>query len=161
MMASIEAVKSVGSKFAEVVGGSASSAFNTVFQNRVTLAWVSSYTDYKGNVYTGGAITKSSTRIEIASLSRPGWYRSEDVAFVDARNTIVHEFGHAFGQLWYGKDGKYNQSGPYGSFAPIPVEYLSNEGFHPSPWKRQGLGGNIPVLQEILSVQIKHLLTNL
>ena len=42
-----------------------------------------------------------------------------------ARNNIVHELGHAFGQIWY-KRGIYNESGPY---VAIPKDLLNEEGW--------------------------------
>ncbi|MDD5760076.1 MAG: hypothetical protein PHI06_13455 [Desulfobulbaceae bacterium] len=52
------------------------------------------------------------------------------MAFINARNNVVHELGHAFAQLFYGSDRKYDEKGPY---LNIPDEFLNNEGFYKSP----------------------------
>lgn len=45
----------------------------------------------------------------------------------------MHELGHAFADLWYDADGNYDPNGPYGSENQIPIDYLNNDGFYPSP----------------------------
>jgi hypothetical protein len=80
------------------------------------------------------------------TLAKPGGYKTETMAALEARNNIVHEFGHAFADLWYMKDGPYSPDGPYSS---IPGKLLVEGGFHISPvsarltW-RQHLGDTSP-----------------
>ncbi len=52
------------------------------------------------------------------------------MAFREGVNNVVHELGHAFGQKWYRKGGKYDPLGPY---VNVPPGLISNEGFYPSP----------------------------
>jgi hypothetical protein len=54
------------------------------------------------------------------------------MAFVNARNNVVHELGHALGQQWYRKDGSYDPAGPYANI-PSDPDTLGNEGYYPSP----------------------------
>ena len=133
------AVKAVASKSSLTLGwGNAAMAFSMEYYKGVTLAWVNSY-EYNGVVYTSGAVTRGSTRIEVASLSELKGKRTAEMAFTDARNNIVHELGHAFANLWNTNDpnNPYDQSGPYGNEQPIDSDYLNNNGFYPSPISAQ------------------------
>ena len=127
------AVKSVAARFALTMKVKNSAmAFAMVFQTGVTFAWVDSYTDHQGNVYHSGAITKSSKRIEFASMPEPIGERTPEMAFTSTRNNVVHELGHVFASLWFKKRGGYDPAGPYANI-PGDGEFLSNEGFYPSP----------------------------
>ena len=125
------AVVSVGYKVALELGlQNPAMAFSSVYKKGITFAWVASYKNPQGEIFTSGAITISSSRIEVASLSKPVGLRTPQMAATDARNNIVHELAHAFASLWY-KNGNYDPLGPYGK--SIPEKYLNNEGFYASP----------------------------
>ena len=85
----------------------------------------------------GGGATIDAHYIKFASLSLPGGGRTPEMAFVDARNNVVHEFGHVFANLWYYRNDEgnsvYDPSGPYGTEHAIPIKYLSDEGFYLYP----------------------------
>ncbi len=128
----MDAAIAVGQSYAAIIGGTAAQAFQAVHHS-ITLAWVASYKNEKGETFTSGAITKSAGRIEVASL----WQavdpnRPEALAFPDAKNNIVHEFGHTFASLWWVDKDTYDQSGPYGT-GQIPGNLLNEYGFYPSP----------------------------
>lgn len=77
----------------------------------------------------GGGFTHHSHYIEFASLSEPGGNRTTDMAFISARNNIVHELGHAFASRLI----RYT-SGPRTVLGRNDYLYLRDEqGFHPSP----------------------------
>ncbi|NUQ85522.1 MAG: RHS repeat-associated core domain-containing protein, partial [Anaerolineales bacterium] len=137
---------------------SAAGFFNTVYEG-VEFAWVSSYTDAKGNIYTAGATTKNSHRIEFASLpvsySDSGGYKTPEMAFREGVNNVVHELGHAFGQKWYRKNNEgYDPSGPY---VNIPDGLISNDGFYPSPadapltWRQHPCTGGYDCPSEVFA----------
>ncbi len=135
----ITAVRAVGSKFASALNKDITrnnqytpwGAFRAIF-GHVKFAWVKSYTDFQGNVYTSGAITQNAHLIEFASLSQPGGNRTAQMAFVNAVNNVVHELGHAFANLWWVDSDTYDPSGPYVKY-PIPGRFLSNDGFYLYP----------------------------
>jgi hypothetical protein len=130
----LSAVMAVAQKFGEVLNQAAVYAFRSVY-DRIKISKVDSYV-YHGVTYTSGAVTVGSSLIKVASLTipnTPSGNRDGLMALTDARNNAVHELGHAFANLWYGADGNYDPGGPYGTAKPIPVEYLGNEGFYPSP----------------------------
>ncbi len=125
------AVETVAYKFALLLGlKNPAIAFSHVYKNGITFAWVSNYKDPQGEIYTSGAITISSSRIEFASLSKPMGYRTPQMAAAEARNNVIHELGHAFASLWY-KNGKYEPGGPYGK--SIPQGLMNNDGFYLYP----------------------------
>jgi hypothetical protein len=78
----MEAVRDVGTKFAETLGGTAWDAFRAVYGTMVFAMGCS--VDECG---TQGGITVSSNRIKFSSL---------DDGALRARNNVVHELGHAF-----------------------------------------------------------------
>jgi hypothetical protein len=121
-----EALYAVGKKYSEILGGDPWDAFGSVFSDGITFAWVDSY-EYQGKTYISGAVTRSSSRIEFASLTVAVGNRTEEVAFISARNNVVHELAHAFANRW-----DYEEtSGPYAT--GIPIKYQNNDGFYPSP----------------------------
>jgi hypothetical protein len=135
-VAVISAVEAVGRKLAQdaTLDDSPSRAFRAIYHG-VTFVWDTQCVECQG----GGGYTAGPHKIIFASLSREtvsgGGYRSEPLAFTDARNNVVHELGHAFGQKWYVWDPNaqeivYRPDGPY---LNIPSEMQNNEGFHPSP----------------------------
>ncbi len=63
-------------------------AFDTTSTNPLKLIRVKEFV-YQGNTYTAGGVTRSSHRIELASLSVYPQIRE---------GNIVHEFGHAYNQ---------------------------------------------------------------
>jgi hypothetical protein len=75
----------------------------------------------------GGGYTHSSHWIEFATLSETMGERTSEMAFVSARNNIVHELGHAFAKLMY-----YDSVGPLNN-NNIPAGLRVEEGFYPSP----------------------------
>ncbi len=80
-----------------------------------------------------GACTSTSRQINIASLSEAIGFRTESMAFISARNNIVHELGHAFANRWSLKGGGYSYGSPYYT-GTLPQELLgTDEGFAISP----------------------------
>jgi hypothetical protein len=77
----------------------------------------------------GGGFTHSSHWIEFASLSEPGGNRTSEMAFVNARNNIVHELGHAFANRLAN-----DSTGPLDILeSPYLLSLRDEEGFHLSP----------------------------
>ncbi|MFT3890483.1 MAG: RHS repeat-associated core domain-containing protein [Anaerolineales bacterium] len=118
----LQALYSVGSKFSQYVGGSASSAFQQVYGTGIrplVFLWNKSpkvYTGfYKqfgmtgGGVTIGNTVTTSGQQIQlIAFLSMSGdSMRGSDPSRASMRavNNIVHELGHLFGQNYRGGIG--------------------------------------------------------
>lgn len=84
----------------------------------------------------GGAYTPTTHQVIFASLPastiETGGYKTPELAFMEGRNNVVHELGHAFAQKWYYKDNSgYDPTGPY---ATLPYSLVNNnDGFYPSP----------------------------
>lgn len=98
-------------KFATTMenGLSSWSAFREVYKDGITFAWVSEYISYDNRTYTAGAITKSSSRIEFASMASDGIVNSI-MAQLRGINHVIHELGHAFSGTDVGK-GSYEALG--------------------------------------------------
>jgi len=108
-----EGVKAVGEKLSETIPGDGDSAFKKTYKNGVTFIWgTEGIPDSCKNIGLGGC-TATPTRIFFTSLWAPTLYRSYEGALIMARNNVVHELGHAFGQLWYNNKGDYDPTGPY------------------------------------------------
>jgi hypothetical protein len=136
------AVKSVGMKLADmkneegntIVGGTPWGAFRKVFGVSHNNPLVIDYGNCK-ECNGEGAYTPSTKLIQVANLSDPIGARTPDMAFINARNNIVHELGHVFGQKFYywneeTQKYEYSSDGPYFS---IPNWFLNNDGFAKSP----------------------------
>jgi hypothetical protein len=77
----------------------------------------------------GGGCTTSSRLINFMSLSMPGGNRTSAMANTNARNNIVHEFGHAFANRFTsGSDGPYDAMNQR-----VNSIFWSDAGFHSSP----------------------------
>jgi RHS repeat-associated protein len=137
--AALTAVMAVGSAFSNVFGYEISSAdaFLQVY-GLMDFEWVNSYVVNEIE-YTTGAVAVDSHHIKWASMSQetisqPGGIRTEHMAFVDARNNVVHELGHAFAYHWSasipGSDGEAipNPAHPYNVF---PGSFLTDQ---PDSW---------------------------
>jgi hypothetical protein len=95
LLSVINAAKAFGAKIAEYIGGTEASAFNTLYQGGINFSWVSSYSNSEGETFTAGAITKSATLIEIASMASLG-IANPVMALLRGTNHMIHELGHAF-----------------------------------------------------------------
>lgn len=86
------AVRAVGEKVAEVLGGTSSSAFKAVFSH-MTFTWGLEGASPEFSNVTGGGCTTGAHQINF--VNRMG----RDI-ILGARNLVVHELGHAFSNLW-------------------------------------------------------------
>lgn len=131
--AALLAVHAVDKSF-EAEGHSFQEVYGTSSENPLVFKLVSSF-DYKGKTYTAGGVTRGPHLIEFANLADATWgmdgttYRSASTALYEVRNNIVHELGHAFGQLWY-KKGASPEKGPYEN---IPSSLRNSRGFQNPP----------------------------
>jgi hypothetical protein len=96
----------------------------------MNLTWGLEGAKYDCATITTGGCTTSAHRINFMSLASAVGNKSTEMAAIEARNNIVHEFGHAFADLWYKRDGSYDPHGPYTN---IDQDLLVEGGFHESP----------------------------
>ena len=135
------AVKAVGKAFASALGMKVNpaAAYTAIFGSVTITKGLANANDYCTNhMGSAGGCTSSGHLINFAKLQQEtvsgGGVITEKIAFMAARNNVVHELGHAFANLWYRKDGKYDYSGPYGQisnnlrnesgFAPLPSDVI-------------------------------------
>jgi len=129
--AAVHAIMLVARNLARELDGGISGAlaFNKIYRG-LELVWDSSRP-------TGG-LAENTHRIVFGGLSTPTapfGHRSQTMAFINARNNVVHELGHAFAQIWYvwnpdTRKSDYLSTGPYSN---VPGELVNNEGFYPNP----------------------------
>jgi len=109
MLAGIAAVKAVGAKFAEIIGGTAAGAFNSIF-GRMTFGLDQSLEEQGFFGQSLGNVINFQPGIQISP------------------RLVTHELGHAFEQRIYGKNGnKYEGTNN-------PIEVLIHKGV----WDKQG-----------------------
>jgi RHS repeat-associated protein len=128
MRAVLAAVTAVGSAFAKVIGGSAASAFTQIYKY-INFVWGTGYSKLSNECKNigGGGCTSTGHLINFMSLSQPGGNRNIQMAYISARNNVVHELGHAFRSILYSsKTGDL-----YKIFGTSSVN--NDDGFHPSP----------------------------
>ena len=125
-----EAAYALGSQLAGEFGGTPWDAFKETYDGNVNFTWGLEGAKGECATITAGGCTSSPHQINFMSLAHGGGYKTAEMAAIEARNTVVHELAHAFGQLWYREDGTYDPEGPY---VNIPAGMLDNDGFYPSP----------------------------
>jgi hypothetical protein len=131
----LQALNDVGKAFSNLnAGTTAQEAFTSVYGNITITMGLAGATGDCAEITAGGC-TSTPHQINFASLQGEtvsgGGIIPENIAELSARNNVVHELGHAFGQQWYNADGTYDPSGPYGQ---IDDDLLLNEaGFAQNP----------------------------
>jgi hypothetical protein len=85
---------------AEEIGGTPWDTFNKVHGN-VNLTWGLEGAKGECSTITAGGCTTSAHQINFVSLAYAVGNKTSEMAAVEARNNVVHEFGHAFALLWY------------------------------------------------------------
>jgi hypothetical protein len=128
-LAAREAAYAVGSKLGEETNNTPWESFKETY-SYVYLTWGLEGAERECATISAGGCTTSAHQINFMTLAKPGGYKTEIMAALEARNNIVHEFGHAFADLWYKSDGSYDPSGPYMN---IDEDLLVEGGFHDSP----------------------------
>jgi RHS repeat-associated protein len=153
------AVRAVGTAFAREMEGNVTAydAFKAIYGNIVIEKnyQCSGCKDAEGNI--SGAWTDNAHHIVVASnfpLFKPDApNRSYSDALVLYRNMFVHEFGHAFADLWYRADGSYDNAGPYGGIFPMICWTMMAFILHQA--HRGGCGGSILAQRETLHVRTR------
>ncbi|MGD2162622.1 MAG: papain-like cysteine protease family protein [Anaerolineales bacterium] len=135
------AIDAVAAAFARELGVDGDEAFRQIFDN-LTLLWgtepESGYLTSQCRGISAGGCTSSAHMINFGSLWSNGPYRPEEIAFKASVNNVVHELGHAFGNLWWTSNQEtglpvYSEDGPYADLGDSDNAYLlDEEGFQDS-----------------------------
>ena len=96
-------------------------AFRTTKDDPMVFEKVYSY-NYDGKEYTDGAVSQNYHLVQAAELSQPIGFRTSAMAFISARNNMVHELGHVLTYNWSSKN-----------LDNVPGGLLNEEGWPESP----------------------------
>jgi hypothetical protein len=133
----LDAVKAVGSAIANVIGGTIAHAFRTVY-GAMTFLWGTEGTTGDCSSITAGGCTNNAHLINWMSMPRPSKYKSAEMAYIEARNNVVHELAHAFAAQWVSRvtdpnnhdETIPNPTHPYNLY---PATAMIEEGWPESP----------------------------